>query len=281
MINSLMLEDGGPHSVKVHTHLMPKLGLDLRLGDVTLENLMLVFDQAPEFVRGQLLNLALYGLSKTFGFIMGFVLVFYLGTGLYRENRDRSVMFWKSMPVSDSAAIFSRLVVAFPIILAILLATVILAQFIVLGVFTIPAWLAGLSAWKLLWGPPYFLHLWSHFVVQFVVDSFWFLPGVGLILVLNSWAPRNRWVFGLLPLGALFIDKIFFGTKTVWLWMVRHLLPPGIVLGEVESLAAAESFPSFDHFAEDLANLDFWTGIFIGAVLIAWSIWIRRWREES
>jgi len=154
MINSLMLEDGGPHSVKVHTHLMPKLGLDLRLGDVTLENLMLVFDQAPEFVRGQLLNLALYGLSKTFGFIMGFVLVFYLGTGLYRENRDRSVMFWKSMPVSDSAAIFSRLVVAFPIILAILLATVILAQFIVLGVFTIPAWLAGLSAWKLLWGPP-------------------------------------------------------------------------------------------------------------------------------
>jgi ABC-2 type transport system permease protein len=44
--------------------------------------------------------------------VLGFVLFFYLLGSLYDDRRDRSILFWKSMPLSDSQMVLSKLACA-------------------------------------------------------------------------------------------------------------------------------------------------------------------------
>lgn len=64
----------------------------------------------------------LLGIDGLFGVVIGFVLFFYLLGALYDDRRDRSVLFWKSMPISDTATVASKAATA--VVLVPILATV-------------------------------------------------------------------------------------------------------------------------------------------------------------
>ena len=44
--------------------------------------------------------------------ILGFVVFFYCLNSLYDERRDRSILFWKSLPISDRDTVLSKLISA-------------------------------------------------------------------------------------------------------------------------------------------------------------------------
>src|SRR5262249_26413648 len=80
------------------------------------------------------------------------VAVFYCLDTLHAERRDRSILFWKSLPVSDLTTVLAK--ASIPIIFFQLLtfAITFVMQFIMLLISTLALWGSGLSA-----GP-----LWSH-----------------------------------------------------------------------------------------------------------------------
>ncbi len=59
------------------------------------------------FMQGMLI-----GLAVPFGVFLGFLMFFYALDSLYADRRDRSILFWKSMPVSDVETVLSKLVMA-------------------------------------------------------------------------------------------------------------------------------------------------------------------------
>ena len=89
-----------------------------------------------------------------------FVGFFYLVDSLYGDRKDRSVLFWKSLPVTVMDTVLSKLMtvaVVMPLIgMAIGLATQIL--FLVWG--TVAVWFDGGSAWDVIWGPLPFIDAW-------------------------------------------------------------------------------------------------------------------------
>src|SRR6185436_4495975 len=76
-------------------------------------------------------------------FIVGF---FYCLDALYGERRERSILFWKSLPVSDFTTVLSKAIVPLAIIPVITFVTVIATQFLMLlassGIL-LPSGLAG------------------------------------------------------------------------------------------------------------------------------------------
>src|SRR5438477_6996605 len=62
-------------------------------------------------------------------FIVGF---FYCLDALYGERRDRSILFWKSLPVSDATTVPSKAVVPLAILPAIAFAITIVTPFVML-----------------------------------------------------------------------------------------------------------------------------------------------------
>src|SRR3954454_7810512 len=91
------------------------------------------------------------------GILMGttlLVAIFYCLDALYGERRDRSVLFWKSMPVSDWTAVLSKMAVPLVILPVVTFAITIATQLIVLLMSSAFLSMNGQSAaalWKLPW----------------------------------------------------------------------------------------------------------------------------------
>src|ERR1700751_400978 len=74
------------------------------------------------------------------------VAVFYLLDSLYGERRDRSVLFWKSLPVSDFTSVLAKFTIAMIVIPLIISIAVIATQFLMLvwsSIVLFPSGLAG------------------------------------------------------------------------------------------------------------------------------------------
>ena len=76
---------------------------------------------------------AVSGMMWTFGLFAGvvlsFKLFFYLLGALYEDRKDRSILFWKSLPVSDTATVLSKVVTAI-LVMPVVAVVVALAGFI-------------------------------------------------------------------------------------------------------------------------------------------------------
>lgn len=80
------------------------------------------------------------------------VAIFYCLDALYGERRDRSLLFWKSMPVSDWTAVLSKMAIPLLILPVVTFAITIAMQLILLLTSTAFLSMSGQSAaglWKL------------------------------------------------------------------------------------------------------------------------------------
>ncbi|MGH8125806.1 MAG: ABC-2 transporter permease, partial [Rhodanobacteraceae bacterium] len=83
--------------------------------------------------------------------VLFFVIFFYLLGALYDDRRDRSILFWKSLPLSDTSTVISKVVSA--IILAPLIAVVVVLAGYIVQQIVMSIWFAahGLNPFPLLW----------------------------------------------------------------------------------------------------------------------------------
>lgn len=152
----------------------------------------------------------------------------YLLSSLHEDRRDRSILFWKSMPVSDLSQVVAKL--AFPLILTPLLAIVIgflsyfLGAFIVAVLSTFGNFnlfstiLSNQDLYKL---PLTYLSLLPFYFV-------WALPTVGWFLLVSSMASSRvfPWAVGIPILSTLIIAFLNSALKLNldMLWIVKNLL---------------------------------------------------------
>src|SRR5690348_1358324 len=122
---------------------------------------------------------------------MLFVQIFYSLDAFYSERRDRSILFWKSLPVSDLTTVLSK--AAIPLVIVPLLSFVItiVTQLLMLLFSSAVRLGTGLRVAEL-WSQPisFFqvsLMLLYHIVL---VHGLWYLPIYGWLLLVSAWAPR-------------------------------------------------------------------------------------------
>jgi hypothetical protein len=267
--------------------------LSIELGEVSVENLLYMGSQIPPEVRRIGLFLALFGLAKALIFPFGFVIIFYFGQALYKENRNRSMLFWKSMPVPDWQFVAAKLVTGLPLILGLMFITVVAAQLLLLLVVSVPALFYGVNPWSLFWAPAPLAQVWGLLLKQLVHDLLWFLPGATLLLAINAWAPLRRSLLALGGLAAIVLDRLLLSGDLVWPWMTRHLVPPGIEqrgplfaemarwadsLREMQASGAVFSSPS--RIAAAGTGPELLAGLLLAVLLFIAASHLLRWREE-
>ncbi|MCD9031987.1 hypothetical protein LDO32_09665 [Luteimonas sp. Y-2-2-4F] len=270
-------------------------GLDLNL---------LMRRMSPEDLRelSAGLDLSLVMASSWPFIVMAFVVFFYCLGALYDDRKDRSVLFWKSMPVSDRDTVLSKVVSA--LLVAPVLATAAALVTMLLFVLLLSALVAsqGGDAFQLLWagGAPFKLGL--YFVAAIPVYAVWALPTVGWLLLCSAWA-RNKpflWAVVVPVLLGVFVwwfnAMQLFGLEAVWFWknVVSRLLLGVVPAGwldtvDVEALAAAgrldlqgvRDFWSLGMLYSSFLSPKMWGGAVVGAAMIAGAVRLRRWRDEG
>jgi ABC-2 type transport system permease protein len=149
----------------------------------------------------------------TFFAVMSIYSSWYLMECLYADRKDRSVLFWKSLPISDTATVLSKLltgVIAIPLVyfLAADVSTLLLAFIVSVRAH---AYFGGV-----LWQPGLWLQLHVLWMYVIVTTAIWFLPFTGWLMLVSAWAKRAVALWLILPPLALYgAEHWFFGSRFV------------------------------------------------------------------
>lgn len=228
---------------------------------------------------------------------LSFVLFFYLIGALYDDRSNRSVLFWKSLPVSDTATVVSKvvwaLVVAPLITLAVAIATYI--PFLLLTLVAMS--MAGLNLFGAVLSESRTYLMPLEFLGTLPVYMVWALPTVGWLLMVSAWAKSKPflWSIGLPMATALLLgwaNSIFdLGIKLGWFMqnvvgrLLLSILPGswGFLLTDPASIKADsldKGSPLLSSWAV-MATPEMWIGAVVGIAMIVVAIRLRRFRDEG
>ncbi len=220
------------------------------------------------------------------GFI---VAVFYCLSALNNERRDRSILFWKSLPVSDVTTVLSKAIVPFVILPIVVFVVAVVTQFILLLLGSGILVAAGLSPADV-WGQLPLPGMLVTLAYLSVICALWNAPIYGWLFMVSSWARRVAFLWAILPwLGLMLIEKIGLDTNYV-ARLIGYRLNGAIQEGFTELPHRKNMVPADVTSAHLISWLDpekfftspgLWLGFVAFAVFMAAAVWFRRMRDPG
>jgi ABC-2 type transport system permease protein len=208
----------------------------------------------------------------------------YLLDCLYDDRRDRSVLFWKSLPISDTDTVLSKLIVA---LLAIPLVSCVAADVTSLIVAFIVSVRARSMIGGALWEGRDWLQMQVLWIYVIFTCAVWYLPVAGWCLMVSAWVKRAPMLWSVLPLlVAYLIERFFLGTHYLALLIGDRLAGyataafHGDSHGSWNTNDAANTAWQFIDIGGFLANPATWVGLLVGAAMVAAAIQMRMRRSE-
>jgi ABC-2 type transport system permease protein len=249
-----------------------------------------VFGQAPRELQLKLLVLVYAGLALVMDMVLGIVAFFYAIDSLYSDRRDRSVLFWKSLPLSDAETVLSKFAVAAVLIPLVALAASLVAQLLVAAGGSARLALSGLPG-GLMWQPE---ALFGGFGIAFlwcVTAILWYAPIIGYLMLASAWAPRGPFLWAVLPPVGLWVgERMVVGSEYVGDFITDRLFglysllgarsegDPAAQGGEMEKISQVDLVGGLREF---YASPELWLGVVAAALLLAGAMWVRRYRDET
>src|SRR5437879_11435664 len=146
-------------------------------------------------------------------FIVFIVGVFYCLDALHSERRDRSILFWKSLPVSDLTTVLSKITIPLVILPVIAFALVVCVQVIMLLMSSVNLLAHGVSPATTFAHFPVFQN-WLVMLYGLIAIALWHAPIYGWLWLVSGWARRATFLWAVLPLIVIQIfEKITFNTS--------------------------------------------------------------------
>jgi len=222
--------------------------------------------------------LAHYELSASLimgtGLIVG---IFYSLDSLYGERRDRSILFWKSLPVSDLTTVLSKLAIPIMILPLLSFAITLVTQFIMLVMSSVILLGSGVNI-AALWTQVSFFRVSLVLLYHLLtVHGLYYAPIYGWLLMVSAWAPRAPFIWAFLPPFVICgLEKIAFNTS-----YLLTLLEERLVGGRESSMSTNDHAKDFagtlipHHF---FGQPSLWIGLAIAAVFLAVAVRLRRRR---
>jgi len=234
----------------------------------------------------------LLAVAATFFAVMSIYSTWYLLDCLYADRKDRSVLFWKSMPISDTTTVMSKLGTALIVIPVV---------YFLAGDLTtlMMAFIISVRASSTIGGALWHVDLWLQLQVLWfyliVTTALWYLPIAAYLLVVSAWAKRAVMLWSLLPpLALLLAERWFLGTHVLAGQIGERLLGYPRVAFHDDSgccswvttavdndiIRTPASIWGFFNVAGFFSSQETWIGAAVGVALIVCAIQLRTRRTE-
>ncbi|MBO0696296.1 MAG: ABC transporter permease [Verrucomicrobia bacterium] len=205
-------------------------------------------------------------------FIVG---VFYCLDALHGERRDRSILFWKSLPVSDLTTLLSKATIPLVVLPLVTFLIVMVTQFVMLLWTSVLLMTHNMSPAST-WTNVQFFQGCLILLYGLVAIALWHAPIYGWVLLVSGWARRATFLWAVVPLLAIgFFEKITFGTSHFASMLKDRLLgfAPNAFVFNQHSIASPQLTP-----LKYLSTPGLWIGLAFAAAFIAAAVWQRRYR---
>ncbi|MEA3174021.1 MAG: type transport system permease protein [Gammaproteobacteria bacterium] len=229
----------------------------------------------------------LLGLAVLFYAVMSIYTSWYLMDCLYNDRRDRSILFWKSLPVSDSQTVLSKLLMGLAVIPLVFMVAADLTSLLMAFVISIRA--RTFSA--VLWNPQTWFQVQVLWLYVIATTAIWYLPIAGWLMLVSAWAKRAVMLWTLLPPLVLYlIEKWFLNTHVVQNVLGQRLVGYAAVAYHGneqwinDNMSEAATVPvsvwRFINPAGFFSSLEVWIGLAVGVAMIVGTIQLRMRRSE-
>ena len=249
-----------------------------------------------EAERSVFLNVTMLGMSWIFILTMGILTIFYVLDALYAERKDKSILFWRSLPVTDAETVVSKLLTAIVLIPAVTFAVIAATHLLVLAIFSIWISMRGGEGWSMIWTAVPLFDNWTATFIGLLALSVWVSPFIGWFLFVSAFAKRSPFLFAFLPLIVIpMVEKILIGS-TVFVDMLMDRAPFAVPIirnfadinieieSEAELMELAQSglsLLSVIDFGRFLTSPGVWLGLAVCGLFCTAAIYVRRYRDES
>jgi ABC-2 type transport system permease protein len=207
------------------------------------------------------------------------IAVFYCLDAMHGERRDRSILFWKSLPVSDRTTVIAKAAIPLLVLPLYTFAIVVATQFTMLLLSSAVLLRSGLAATT-----------WTHFLIipqaivllyGLIVLALWHAPIYAWLLMVSAWAKRATFLWAVLPFVVpAALERMAFKTQFV------HKLLGYRIAGFYERAFAASAHRAFPAGTltvmtpgRFLATPGLWIGLIVAVAFLALTIRLRRYRE--
>ncbi len=216
-----------------------------------------------------------YGQAAALIMMAAFIVsIFYSLEALHGERRDRSILFWKSLPVSDLTTVLSK--ASIPLLVLPLLSFVIVVATVVI-MLLLHIVLLGSGVPIATPGTPMLAQMGLMLLYHLItVHVLWYAPFYGWLLLVSAWARRAAFLWAFLPPVAIGgIEKIAFNTTHFF-----DMLSYRFAGGGPESAGPDNFLDPMTHFTPGrfLASPGLWIGLLITAACLAAAVRLRRYR---
>ena len=210
--------------------------------------------------------------------------IFYCLDALHGERRDRSILFWKSLPVSDLTTVLSKAIIPLVILPVIVFVTTVVLQFILLLMSSAVLLASGVGVTTLWTRLPLF-QMQLVLLYSLIVLALWHAPIYAWLLLVSGWARRATFLWAVLPLVAIGVFE----------WIAFHSSYFGSLMHYRVGGFAARAFsfhlpgnaPVDPHFiplslltpGKFLSTPGLWSGLVMAAIFLAAAVRLRRYRE--
>jgi ABC-2 type transport system permease protein len=230
--------------------------------------------------------------GATFFAVMSIYSTWYLLDCLYADRKDRSVLFWKSMPISDTTTVLSKLATALIVIPAVYFAAADLTTLIMAFIVSVRS---SSSIGGALWHADLWLQLQALWLYMIVTTALWYLPIAAYLLVVSAWAKRAVMLWSLLPPLALVLAERWFldshviagelGERLVGYPWRAFRDDPGssswvTTVVDNDTITTPTSIWGFFNAGGFFSSPETWIGAAVGVALIVCAIQLRTRRTE-
>lgn len=210
-------------------------------------------------------------------FVTVLVGFFYSLSALYGERRDRSILFWKSQPVSDRTTVLAK--ASIPLVVLPLIGLV-LGWFTHIVVVSLTAVILAASGFSTSLVRADLAIFQSPFVMIYGVTVFtlWFAPIYGWLFLISAWAKRVPLLWAVLPWVVIAaVESVAFGTSA-FCGLLQYRFA-GAMTEAFETMDVALIRLSHLEPGRFLTSFGLWSGLVVTAVFLAAAIRLRRARE--
>ena len=232
------------------------------------------------------------GTSWIFLFTLAILTVFYSLDSLYAERKDKSILFWRSLPVTDAETVISKLLTAIVLLPLVTVAAIIVTH--LANLIASSVWIAikGGDAGHLVWGSVGLLDNWMAALIVTLASALWMSPFIGWFLFVSAWTKRSPLLMAfmpliLVPLIELIILRTSFFAEAVF---GRGGMMPLFRGMDLEGFFDEERMKVNEEVIRLLAHLDIakfltspslWAGVIVCGLLTTAAIYVRRYRDDS
>ena len=202
--------------------------------------------------------------------------VFYCLDALHSERRDRSILFWKSLPVSDLTTVLSKALIPILLLPLFTFAVTVATHMIMLllsGAIRLGSGLSVATLWTQASLFQMSLGLLYHLLALHVL---WHAPIYAWLLLVSGWARRAVFLWAVLPVLAICgVEKIAFNTAYFAGMLAHRVMGP-----EAFASGSDPMSPMMTHVPDSLLSAPgLWIGLLFAAACLAAAVRLRRCRE--